>query len=321
MRRLVIRAGLAGAALAIGYVVYVVAGLPRRDEVRALARTNPGTTGVMRQRAREAARRGRTARVDQRWVPLDRVSKRLIEAVIASEDQKFFGHEGVDWGAIKESAEKDLQEGRAVRGGSTITQQLAKNLFFDTGRTVTRKLRELVVARWLEEDLSKSRILALYLNVIEWGDGVYGVEAAARRYYGKAAAELDVAEAAGLAAMIPNPRRLNPAVNAARHARARRRVLWLMATAGFIRRETAGLGSEPPPVEDDEAEDDRVEAGDLPPLPADVPPTVPAVRSASPEPASADREAAGADGPPPDLATPPVEPPAPEPQATAPPEH
>ena len=97
-----------------------------------------------------------------------------------------------------------------MRGGSTITQQLAKNLFFTTHKTITRKLRELVVARWMEEDCHKRRILELYLNVIEWGDGIYGAEAAARRWYGKAAADLDAHEAAGLAAMIPNPRRINP---------------------------------------------------------------------------------------------------------------
>ena len=110
--------------------------------------------------------------------------------MIAAEDQNFFGHEGVDWEAIQESVEKNVEKGRFARGGSTITQQLAKNLFFGTRKSVTRKLRELVVTRWLEEDLSKRRILALYLNVIEWGDGVYGCEAAARRYYGKPASDL-----------------------------------------------------------------------------------------------------------------------------------
>ena len=117
-----------------------------------------------------------------------------------------------------------------------------------------RKVRELLVSRWLEQDLTKARILELYLNVIEWGDGVYGCEAAARRYYGKPCAALDEGEAAGLVAMIPNPRRINPRVNAARHARAQRRVLWLMAHAGYLK--NTRLGSEPPPppepVEEDE---------------------------------------------------------------------
>ena len=146
------------------------------------------------------------------------------------------------------------------RGGSTITQQLAKNLYFGTRKTLARKVRELVVTRWLEADLPKARILELYVNVIEWGDGVYGCEAAARQWYGKPASALSPDEAAGLAAMIPNPRRLNPRVSAARHERATRRVLWLMSQAGYIGRDVAGLGAEPPMetvAEDEEAEGER----------------------------------------------------------------
>ncbi|HEV7501117.1 MAG TPA: biosynthetic peptidoglycan transglycosylase, partial [Vicinamibacteria bacterium] len=131
--------------------------------------------------------------------------------------------------------------------GSTITQQLAKNLFFTTHKSLLRKARELVVSRWLEEDLSKARILELYLNVIEWGDGVYGAQAAAQRYYGKPASALDADEAAGLAAMIPNPRRINPRVDSRAFARAQHRVVWLMAHAGYLSR--SGLGAEPPPLE------------------------------------------------------------------------
>ena len=126
-------------------------------------------------------------------MPLGRISRHLVHAVVAAEDQKFFGHEGVDWDAIKESVEEDRKKRRFARGGSTITQQLAKNLFFTTHKSPVRKLRELVVARWLETDLSKARILELYLNVIEWGDGVYGAQAAAQRYYGKSASALDAA--------------------------------------------------------------------------------------------------------------------------------
>jgi monofunctional biosynthetic peptidoglycan transglycosylase len=172
------------------------------------------------------------------------VSRNLIRAVLASEDQRFFGHDGVDWEAIQKSLDEDRKKGRFVRGGSTLTQQLAKNLFFSTRKTPTRKLRELMAARWLEQDLSKRRILELYLNVIEWGDGIYGCEAAARAWFGKSAADLNEEEAAGLAGMIPNPRRINPKVAAARFARARRRVLWLMANADSTF--TGRLGAEPP---------------------------------------------------------------------------
>jgi monofunctional biosynthetic peptidoglycan transglycosylase len=260
------------------YAGWVVWGLPSRAEVRALARTNPGVTSLMRQREREARKKGRPVRRVQAWVPISQVSRHLIHAVLASEDQKFFGHEGVDWEAIKKSVEADRARGRFVRGGSTITQQLAKNLFFTTDKTLTRKLRELVAARWLEEDLGKKRILELYLNVIEWGDGIYGCEAAARRYYGKPPSNLEPAEAAGLAAMIPNPRRINPLVDPRRLARAQRRVLWLMASAGYIQRDAAGLGSEPPP----EPVEEEPEEPDEPPPSATPEPLAPP--SATPEP-------------------------------------
>ncbi|HEX6739443.1 MAG TPA: monofunctional biosynthetic peptidoglycan transglycosylase [Vicinamibacteria bacterium] len=249
------RALLLSLAVLLSGLLWLVWGLPSRGAVRELARVNPSRTAVMRQREDEAQRAGRKPRHAQSWVPLSRVSRHLIHGVIAAEDQKFFGHEGVDWDAVKQSVEANRQAGRFARGGSTITQQLAKNLFFSTHKSLARKVRELVAAYWLEQDLSKVRILELYLNVIEWGDGVYGCQAAALQYYGKPASSLDESEAAGLVAMIPNPRRINPRVNAARHARATRRVLWLMAHGGYIRRELGGLGSEPPPpepVEEDE---------------------------------------------------------------------
>jgi monofunctional biosynthetic peptidoglycan transglycosylase len=250
---------IAGILALVALGAWVVLGLPARRDVRALARGNPGRTSVMRQRADEARHAGRKPRHLQRWVPLSRVSRHLIHAVVAAEDPKFFGHEGVDWAAVRESIETDIRKRRLARGGSTITQQLAKNLFFTTDKNPLRKLRELVVARWLEEDLSKARILELYLNVIEWGDGVYGAEAAAQRYYGKPSADLDETEAAGLAAMVPSPRRINPRTNARRHAAAQRRVLWRMARVGYVRKNVAGLGTTPPPPVEDEGGEEPVE--------------------------------------------------------------
>ncbi len=276
MRRVVLLVVLAG----LLYAGWVVAGLPSRAEVRALARTNPGVTSLMRQREEEARRAHRSYRRVQAWVPISSVSRHLIHAVLASEDQKFFGHEGVDWEAIKKSVETNRARGGFVRGGSTITQQLAKNLFFTTEKSITRKLRELVVARWLEGDLTKKRILELYLNEIEWGDGIYGAQAAARRYYAKPVSDLEPAEAAGLAAMIPNPRRINPLVDPRRLARAQRRVLWLMASAGYIERDAAGLGSEPPPPEPVDADEDEA-----PPAPAaTAPPSAAVPLAATPVP-------------------------------------
>jgi monofunctional biosynthetic peptidoglycan transglycosylase len=252
--------------------------------VRALATTNPDTTGVMRQREAEARQAGRSVRRTQSWVPISRMSRHLVHAVLSSEDQKFFGHQGVDWEAIEKSAQEDGQKGRLARGGSTITQQLAKNLFFTTHKSLVRKIRELLVARWLEDDLSKRRILELYLNVIEWGDGVYGAQAAAQRYYGKPASALDVDEAAGLAGMVPNPRTINPRVDPRRFARAQKRVLWLMAHAGYLSR--SGLGAEPPPPEpadeDEPAPPERPEPASAAPAPSEAPSTPP---EAAPPPA------------------------------------
>ena len=273
---------------------YVFLGLPGRSEVRALAAANPETTGVMRQREAEARKAGRAVRRTQSWVPISRMSRHLVHAVLSSEDQKFFGHQGVDWEAIEKSAQEDRKKGRLARGGSTITQQLAKNLFFTTHKSLVRKVRELIVARWLEDDLSKRRILELYLNVIEWGDGVYGAQAAAQRYYGKPASALDVDEAAGLAGMVPNPRTINPRVDPRRFARAQRRVLWLMAHAGYLSR--SGLGAEPPPEPADEDEE--------PPPPSEEPePETPAAA-----PSEAPSSPAEAPSPSPDPASPPPDP-------------
>jgi monofunctional glycosyltransferase len=285
VRRLA-KISVAGLALLALLALWILLGLPSRAEVRALATGSPGPTALMRQRQDEARGAGRPARAQQQWVPISRISRHLVHAVLASEDQKFFGHEGVDWEAVKESAEANRKAGRFARGGSTITQQLAKNLYFGTSRTPQRKLRELIVARWLEQELTKRRILELYLNVIEWGDGVYGAEAAARRWYGKPAATLEPAEAAGLAAMIPNPRRINPRANAARHARAQRRALWLMSQAGYLGR--TGMGAEPPPPpepEDDEDDDEPLpEPAEPEPTETPTPPAAEPTAEPTPEP-------------------------------------
>jgi monofunctional biosynthetic peptidoglycan transglycosylase len=265
LRRLLLGAGFLGLA---AFLAWLFAGLPARSEVRALATSTPAKTALMRQREAEAKARKRRAHSAQATVPLSRVSRSLIQAVISSEDQKFFGHEGIDWQAIRDSAGTNVRRGRAVRGGSTITQQLAKNLYFGTEKSVARKLREAVVTQWLEADLSKVRILTLYLNLIEWGDGLYGCEAASRAWFSKSCADLNLAEAAGLAGMIPNPRRISPA-HPARYERARARVLGLMAHAGYIERSVAGLGAEPPeplpPEEVREEEEPEEPEGEGPP--------------------------------------------------------
>jgi monofunctional biosynthetic peptidoglycan transglycosylase len=286
-RRALIVLALAAAAFA----AYVVAGLPSRAEVRRLATHNPDQSSVMRQRDAEARKAGRRHRARKSWVPLTRMSRHLIHAVLATEDQKYFGHEGVDWEAVEKIVEEDRRGLRFGRGGSTITQQLAKNLYFTTHRSLVRKVREVIVARWLEEELGKKRILEVSLNVIEWGDGIYGAQAAAQRYYGKPASALDEFEAAALAGMIPNPRTIHPRRAPKRHARAQRRVLWLMRSAGYLKREAGGLGTEPPAVEEDgEEPETETAAPETVSGPAEPEP-VSGPEEPQPEPASAEPEA------------------------------
>jgi monofunctional glycosyltransferase len=195
-------------AVVFAYLVYCFLTLP---DVRPLRTTNPGTTAFIELRASEARSRGRQPRRVQYWASYGRFSQDLKRAVLVAEDDAFWQHEGVDFEQLQESLEQDLARGRFARGGSTITQQLAKNLYLSPSKNPFRKLRELIIARRLEAELKKARILELYLNVIEWGDGLYGAEAAARTYFQTNAASLGPAESALLAAAIINPRVLNPA--------------------------------------------------------------------------------------------------------------
>jgi len=196
------------AAAGFGVVVYVYLTLP---DVRALGRRNPASTAFMELRAAEAAREGRTVRRVQRWVPYSQVSPPLKRAVLVAEDAAFWDHEGIDVEQIRESIRIGWEQGRAMRGASTITQQLAKNLYLSPSRNPLRKLRELVIARRLEAALPKARIFEIYLNVIEWGDGIWGAEAAARTYFGIPASAVDAEQAALLAGAVINPRVHNPA--------------------------------------------------------------------------------------------------------------
>jgi monofunctional biosynthetic peptidoglycan transglycosylase len=179
-------------------------------DLSRLEREIPTRTAMMVQREREAKRARRAFRVDQRPVPYSRISPLLRRAVLVAEDDRFFSHGGLDWEEIRESARKNVEKRRVVRGGSTITQQLARNLYLSSARSPLRKLEEVFLARRLERSLSKRRIFELYLNVIEWGDGIYGAEAASRRWFGVSAAGLSERQAVLLAAVIINPRRYSP---------------------------------------------------------------------------------------------------------------
>lgn len=170
------------------------------------AEHNPSSSAFMRTSLATLRQDNPDATLKHQWVEYQKISRNLKRAVIASEDAKFVGHEGFDWDGIQKAYEKNWQKGKIVAGGSTISQQLAKNLFLSTGRTPWRKLEEAAITWMLERMMSKRRIFEIYLNVIEWGNGVFGAEAAARHYYKTSAASLSAAQAAKLAAMIPNPR-------------------------------------------------------------------------------------------------------------------
>lgn len=167
---------------------------------------NPHTTAFMQNGLERLQSSNPMARLEHRWVPYEQISEHLKRAVIASEDQRFLDHKGFDVGAIQEAYEKNARGGRIRRGASTISQQLARNLFLSPRRTYLRKAQEAVITIMIERVLSKRRILEVYLNVIEWGSGVYGAEAAAQHYYGEAIADLGPEDAARLAAMLPSPR-------------------------------------------------------------------------------------------------------------------
>jgi monofunctional glycosyltransferase len=243
-------------AIAFGYAAYVYLTLP---DVRPLRTVNPRSTAFIELRAREARARGDTPRRTQHWVPYARISRHLKDAVRVAEDSLFWQHDGVDYQQLKESMEVNLERLEFARGASTITQQLAKNLYLSPSKNPVRKLRELLIARRLEAELTKQRIYEIYLNVIEWGDGIYGAEAAARRVFGKSAAELTAHESALLAAAIINPRVLDPGRPS---TRLRRRQQMILRRMGWV---------EPPPVlaEPQEAPEGTPPAS----LPAVGPPT------------------------------------------------
>jgi monofunctional biosynthetic peptidoglycan transglycosylase len=171
---------------------------------------NPKETAFMQYREQEWRKKGQKIKVFQVWVPLSRVSPFLVKAVLIGEDNEFWKHEGFDYDSLMKALEKDLETGRFKFGGSTISQQLVKNLYLSPSKTFWRKIPEAILTWKMERVLSKRRILELYLNVVEWGEGIFGAEAAARHYFQKSASGLTPVEAARLAAVLPNPRKYDP---------------------------------------------------------------------------------------------------------------
>jgi len=180
-------------------------------DISKLNRVNPKKTALMEYREKESKEKGERLRINRVWMPLSNISPYLVKAVLIAEDDKFWIHEGFDYEAIQKAIEKDVKAKKFKFGGSTISQQLARNLYLSPSKNPLRKMREAIITWRMEKVLSKRRILELYLNVVEWGEGIFGVEAASRHYYGKPSSELTPQEAVRLAAVLPNPQRYHPA--------------------------------------------------------------------------------------------------------------
>lgn len=179
-------------------------------DISKLKKENPKKTAMMKYREDEWQRKGKKYRATQVWVPYSRISPYIIKAVLIGEDDKFWQHEGFDYEAMQKAVEKDIKAKKFKFGGSTISQQLAKNLYLSPSKKPTRKIREAIITWRMEKALSKKRILEIYLNVAEWGEGIFGIEAASRHYYGIPASSLNAEQSARLASVLPNPRRFNP---------------------------------------------------------------------------------------------------------------
>jgi len=220
-RRRLLVGGLAAITFGITFVIFTW------PDVASLERENPKTTAFI------TAAKERGAEVEWRWAPYNRIADELKKAVLVAEDYSFFSHHGFDTHEIKAAA-REAVKGKRVRGASTISQQLAKNLWLSPSRSPTRKLREIVLTRQLERNLSKHRILELYLNFVEFGPGVYGAEAAARRYFEVPAGDLDAVQAAQLAASLPRPSSWHPGVTSSGYEGSVDRILILLEQAGWL---------------------------------------------------------------------------------------
>ncbi len=220
--------------LSIALLAWLAWELITFPDVALLAKERPKTTAFMEQRKERLRDQGKSDELEWRWVSYGKITPSLRRAVLVAEDNSFYEHEGVDVEGMKEAFERNWKRRKITHGGSTITQQLAKNLYLSPSRNPLRKVREYFIARSLEKHLTKKRILEIYLNVVEMGERVYGAEAAARHYFGKSASALTAREAALLAGCLPNPRVMNPG-NPNKRLRARQRmILSRMARWGYL---------------------------------------------------------------------------------------
>lgn len=223
---LILAVFLGAAGFAVFYMVY--------PDLSKLKKENPGTTALMEYREKEWKAKGKKVRIRHRWVGLKQVSPYVMKAVLIAEDDKFWAHKGFDFDAIQKAVEKDLKEGKFKFGGSTVSQQLVKNLYLTPAKNPVRKIKEAIITWRLERTLTKQRILELYLNVVEWGEGRFGIWAAAEGHFGKAPSQLTAEESATLAAVLPNPRKFRTD-GSSRYVQRRARVIYdIMVRRGIV---------------------------------------------------------------------------------------
>ncbi len=203
-------------------------------EVSKLKKENPKKTSFMEYREKEWKTKGKQLKIQKKWVSLPNISPYLLKAIIIAEDDKFWSHHGFDLDAIQKALEKNIEKGKFKFGGSTISQQLVKNLYLTPAKNPVRKLKEAIITWRIEQALSKRRILEIYLNVVEWGDGIFGAEAAAEHYFGKSAISLTAEEAAQLAAILPNPIRYR-IDGTSKYAKGRGKIIYdIMVRRGIV---------------------------------------------------------------------------------------
>ncbi len=226
---LYILAGLLGALLLAGALY--VCWLP---DVSSFKKKNPSETSFMLIKERQARAQGKKLGRKMIWTGWDGISENLKHAVLVAEDGGFYTHNGVDWESTKEALKSDWKKKRLAKGGSTITQQVARNLYLSPSKNPLRKIKEILIARRLEKELGKRRIFEIYLNIAEWGKGIYGAEAAAETYFGHGAADLTPEESAALAAALPSPRRYNPNGGTRFMERQKNRIVGRMRASGYL---------------------------------------------------------------------------------------
>jgi monofunctional biosynthetic peptidoglycan transglycosylase len=223
---------LAAAAATAGYLLWL-------PDVSKLKRENPKTTAYIELRRSQARAKGKPFDLKWTWTPWDGISQDLKNAVLTAEDDTFYRHNGVDWQAVRGALDRDVSERRLAYGASTITQQVARNLYLSPSKNPLRKIKEALIAWRLEKELGKRRIFELYLNIAEWGRGIFGAEAASQAYFGKHASELSVDEAVALAVVLPSPARHDPGRGGPYVDRNSRRVMARMRMSGFLPDEDA----------------------------------------------------------------------------------